>query len=71
MSVVFVHYNSIGAILKAVATETGEITVNSRVVAAAIRPAHVYQLDHVTFTLRHNQVTNQVLTERIDGGKPS
>lgn len=71
MSVVFVHYDSVGAILKPVVAGTGEFTVNSRVVAAAIRPAHVYQLDHVTFTLTHNQVTNQVLTERINAGKPS
>uniref|UniRef100_A0A672HIK2 Adhesion G protein-coupled receptor L4 n=1 Tax=Salarias fasciatus TaxID=181472 RepID=A0A672HIK2_SALFA len=35
--------------------ETGEITVNSQVMAAAVKPAGVYQLDHVTFTLRHNQ----------------
>lgn len=61
MSVVFVHYDSVGAILKPSShpgvAGTGEITVNSRVVAAAVRPADVYQLDHVTFTLRHNQVT--------------
>uniref|UniRef100_A0A674MV50 Adhesion G protein-coupled receptor L4 n=1 Tax=Takifugu rubripes TaxID=31033 RepID=A0A674MV50_TAKRU len=35
---------------------TGEITVNSRVVAAAVKPADSYQLDHVTFTLRHSEV---------------
>lgn len=66
MSVVFVHYDSIGDILKPSSDPgvtdylryagTGEITVNSRVVAAAVKPADVYQLDHVTFTLRHSKV---------------
>ncbi|CAG01189.1 unnamed protein product, partial [Tetraodon nigroviridis] len=59
VSVVFVHYDSVGAILEPSSSQgvagTGEITVNSRVVAAAVRPADIYQLDHVTFTLRHNQ----------------
>lgn len=62
---VFVHYHSLSDILKpssdpAVADYwyggTGEITVNSRVIAAAVKPADVYQLDHVTFTLRHKEV---------------
>ncbi|XP_051930503.1 adhesion G protein-coupled receptor L4 [Hippocampus zosterae] len=63
VSVVFVRYDSIGDILKPSIdpgvtdysryAETGEITVNSQVVAAAIKPADVYQLDHVSFTLRH------------------
>lgn len=63
---VFVRYDSIGDILKPSSDPgvtdysryagTGEITVNSRVIAAAVKPADVYQLDHVTFTLRHNKV---------------
>ena len=63
---VFLRYDSVGDILKPSGDPgvtdysryagTGEITVNSRVVAAAIKPADVYQLDHVTFTLRHNEV---------------
>ncbi|XP_032382303.1 adhesion G protein-coupled receptor L4 [Etheostoma spectabile] len=63
VSVVFVQYDSIGDILKPSSdpgvtdysryAETGEITVNSQVIAAAVKPADVYQLDHVTFTLRH------------------
>lgn len=61
MSVVFVRYDSVGAILEpsseAGVAGTGEITVASCVIAAAVRPAHVFQLDHVTFTLRHRQVT--------------
>lgn len=67
VSAVFVRYNSIADILKPSAdlgvadhsryTGTEEITVNSQVIAAAIKPADVYQLDHVTFTLRHNEVT--------------
>ena len=66
MSVVFVRYDSIGDILKPSSDPgvtdysryagTGEITVNSQVIAAAVKPADVYQLDHVTFTLRHNEV---------------
>ncbi|XP_029286233.1 adhesion G protein-coupled receptor L4 [Cottoperca gobio] len=65
VSAVFVRYDSIGDILKPSSdpgvtdysryAETGEITVNSQVVAAAVKPADVYQLDHVTFTLRHNK----------------
>lgn len=68
---VFVHYDSVGAILRPSSDPgvagTGEFTVNSRVVAAAVRPADVYQLDHVTFTLRHNQVT---ITQRADRADP-
>lgn len=65
VSVVFVRYDSISDILKPSIDPgvtdysryagTGEITVNSQVVAAAVKPADVYQLDHVTFTLRHSQ----------------
>ncbi|XP_072245495.1 adhesion G protein-coupled receptor L4 [Leuresthes tenuis] len=65
VSVVFVRYDSISDILKPSSdpgvtdysryAETGEITVNSQVIAAAVKPADVYQLDHVTFTLRHNE----------------
>ncbi|XP_034439362.1 adhesion G protein-coupled receptor L4 [Hippoglossus hippoglossus] len=65
VSVVFLRYDSVGDILKPSSDPgvtdysryagTGEITVNSPVVAAAIKPADVYQLDHVTFTLRHNE----------------
>ncbi|XP_068613860.1 adhesion G protein-coupled receptor L4-like [Brachionichthys hirsutus] len=64
VSVVFVRYNSICDILKpssdpgvtdSMNAGTGEITVNSNVIAAAVKPADVYQLDHVTFTLRHNE----------------
>ncbi|XP_008295159.1 adhesion G protein-coupled receptor L4 [Stegastes partitus] len=63
VSVVFVRYDSLGDILKPSGDPgvtdysryagTGEITVNSQVVAAAVKPADVYQLDHVTYTLRH------------------
>ncbi|XP_074524494.1 adhesion G protein-coupled receptor L4 [Halichoeres trimaculatus] len=65
VSVVFVKYDSLGDILKPSSDPgvtdysryagTGEITVNSQVVAAAVKPADVYQLDHVTFTLRHSE----------------
>ncbi|KAI3368252.1 hypothetical protein L3Q82_007972 [Scortum barcoo] len=73
VSVVFVRYDSIGDILKPSSDPgvtdysryagTGEITVNSQVIAAAVKPADVYQLDHVTFTLRHNE--QLVKTSRI------
>lgn len=63
---VFVRYDSISDILKPSSDPgvtdysryagTGEITVNSQVIAAAVKPADVYQLDHVTFTLRHSEV---------------
>lgn len=60
------RYDSLGDILKPSSDPgvtdysryagTGEITVNSQVIAAAVKPGDVYQLDHVTFTLRHNEV---------------
>lgn len=63
---VLVRYDSIGDVLQPGADPgvtdysryagTGEITVNSRVVAAAVAPADVYQLEHITFTLRHSEV---------------
>lgn len=66
VSVVFVRYDSISDILKPSSDPgvtdysryagTGEINVNSQVIAAAVKPADVYQLDHVTFTLRHKEV---------------
>uniref|UniRef100_A0A3B3CH10 Adhesion G protein-coupled receptor L4 n=1 Tax=Oryzias melastigma TaxID=30732 RepID=A0A3B3CH10_ORYME len=65
VSVVFVRYDSISDILKPSSDPgvtdysryagTGEINVNSQVIAAAVKPADVYQLDHVTFTLRHKE----------------
>uniref|UniRef100_A0A3B5L285 Adhesion G protein-coupled receptor L4 n=1 Tax=Xiphophorus couchianus TaxID=32473 RepID=A0A3B5L285_9TELE len=68
VSVVFVRYDSVSDILKPSSDPgvtdysryagTGEITVNSQVMAAAVKPADVYQLDHVTFTLRHNEPIN-------------
>ncbi|XP_077462675.1 adhesion G protein-coupled receptor L4 [Stigmatopora argus] len=63
VSVVFVRYDSMADILKSSIdpgdtdylryAEMAEITVNSQVVAAAVKPADVYQLDHVIFTLTH------------------
>uniref|UniRef100_A0A3Q1EKA4 Adhesion G protein-coupled receptor L4 n=1 Tax=Acanthochromis polyacanthus TaxID=80966 RepID=A0A3Q1EKA4_9TELE len=65
VSVVFVRYDSVSDILKPSGDPgvtdysryagTGEITVNSQVVAAAVRPAAVYQLERVTYTLRHSK----------------
>uniref|UniRef100_A0A3Q1AV21 Adhesion G protein-coupled receptor L4 n=1 Tax=Amphiprion ocellaris TaxID=80972 RepID=A0A3Q1AV21_AMPOC len=65
VSVVFVRYDSISDILKPSSDPgvtdysryagSGEITVNSQVVAAAVRPAAFYQLEQVTYTLRHNK----------------
>lgn len=63
VSIVFVRYDNIGDILKPSTDPhvtdysryagTGNTTVNSQVIAAAIKPADMYQLDHITFTLRH------------------
>lgn len=63
---VFVQYDSISDILKPSSDPgvtdysryagTGEITVNSQVIAVAVKPADVYQLDHVTFTMKHTKV---------------
>ncbi|XP_042078414.1 adhesion G protein-coupled receptor L4 isoform X2 [Haplochromis burtoni] len=76
VSVVFVRYDSISDILKPSSDPgvtdysryagTGEITVNSQVIAAAVKPADVYQLDHVTFTLRHSElVAHYTILTRI------
>lgn len=63
---VILHYDSVGLLLKPSSdpemidysryAEGGEISVNSPVIAAAITPAIAFSLDHVTFTLRHNEV---------------
>lgn len=63
---VFVRYDSVSDILKPSAdpgvtdysryAASGEITVNSQVIAAAIAPADVYQLERVVFVLRHWEV---------------
>ncbi|XP_062306844.1 adhesion G protein-coupled receptor L4 [Osmerus eperlanus] len=68
VSVVFVRYDSIGDIMKpntdpsvmdyAHYAGTGGITVNSQVIAVAIKPVDMYQLDRVTFTLRHTMPIN-------------
>ncbi|XP_059922971.1 adhesion G protein-coupled receptor L4 [Gadus macrocephalus] len=65
VSVVFVRYDSLGDILKPSSDPgvtdysryagSGEITVHSQVVAAAIKPADVYQLERITLTLWHNE----------------
>ncbi|MCJ8737816.1 hypothetical protein PDJAM_G00028430 [Pangasius djambal] len=65
VSVIFLHYDSIGPLMKPNSdpgvndysryAEAGEITVNSPVIAAAISPPNVFPLDHVTFTLKHNE----------------
>ncbi|KAK0131504.1 Adhesion G protein-coupled receptor L4 [Merluccius polli] len=65
VSLVFVQYDSLGDILKPSSDPgvtdysryagTGEITVNSQVIAVAIKPADDYQLERITFTLRHDE----------------
>lgn len=69
VSVVFVRYDSVGDILTPSSdpgvtdysryAATGEITVNSQVVAAAVAPADVYQLERVVFTLGHSEVRSR------------
>ncbi|KAI4904261.1 hypothetical protein NFI96_031792, partial [Prochilodus magdalenae] len=66
VSVIFLRYDSVGPLLKPTSdpgvtdysryAAAGEITVNSPVIAAAIHPPSVFPLDHVTFTLRHNEL---------------
>ncbi|MBN3308789.1 AGRL4 protein, partial [Amia calva] len=65
VSIVFLRYDSIGILLKpndisvetndSQADEAEDFTVNSQVMAAAIKtnPPQIYQLDRVTFTLKH------------------
>ncbi|KAJ7986720.1 hypothetical protein DPEC_G00342820 [Dallia pectoralis] len=64
LAIVFLRYDNVGDLLKPntdpdvtdhTSFETEEMTVNSQVIAAAIKPADTYQLDHVTFTLRHTE----------------
>lgn len=66
VSVVFVRYDSVSSLLKPSSdpgltdysryADAGEIIVNSHIIAAAVQPAEVYQLQHVTFTLRHKEL---------------
>ncbi|XP_029004659.1 adhesion G protein-coupled receptor L4 [Betta splendens] len=65
VSAVFLRYGGISDVLKpgrdpgvtdySRYAGTGDIAVVSQVVAAAVQPADAFQLDHVTFTLRHSQ----------------
>lgn len=73
VSVIFLHYNSIGPLMKPNSdpgvndysryAEAGEITVNSPVIAATISPLNILPLDHVTFTLKHNEVLSYIQYE--------
>lgn len=73
LSVIFLHYDSIGPLMKPNSdpgvndysryAEAGEITVNSPVIAAAISPPNIFPLDHVTFTLKHNEVLAYIQSE--------
>lgn len=38
-------------------SEAEDFTVNSQVVAVALKPANVYELDVVTFSLKHSEVS--------------
>lgn len=68
MSIVFLRYDSIGALLEppenhALAEDNNSLEfgdlVNSPIIAAAINsnPPTYYQLEKVTFTLRHLEVS--------------
>ncbi|XP_062869471.1 adhesion G protein-coupled receptor L4 [Trichomycterus rosablanca] len=73
VSMVILRYDSVGPLLKPSSdpgvtdysryAEGGEITVNSPVIAAAVTPATVFSLDHVTFTLRHNEPIDPEIDE--------
>ncbi|XP_007233219.3 adhesion G protein-coupled receptor L4 [Astyanax mexicanus] len=65
VSVIFLHYDSIGPLLKPTSdpgvtdysryAAAGEITVNSPVIAAAVTPPSAFPLERVTFTLKHSE----------------
>ncbi|XP_023700077.1 adhesion G protein-coupled receptor L4 [Paramormyrops kingsleyae] len=65
VSVVFLRYTSISNLLKNSKdklvqeykqhSEAEDFTVNSQVVAVALKPANVYELDVVTFSLKHSE----------------
>ncbi|XP_036378666.1 adhesion G protein-coupled receptor L4 [Megalops cyprinoides] len=65
LSIVFLWYSNIGALLQTNDAPTAtdykqfagadDFTVNSQVVAATISSPHVYQLDNIAFTLKHNE----------------
>ncbi|XP_027016012.2 adhesion G protein-coupled receptor L4 [Tachysurus fulvidraco] len=73
VSVIFLHYDSIGPLMKPTSdpgvndysryAEAGEIIVNSPVIAAAISPAKAFPLDQVTFTLKHNEPIDPEIDE--------
>ncbi|RXM28788.1 Adhesion G protein-coupled receptor L4 [Acipenser ruthenus] len=57
VAIVFLRYDSIGFLLKPndISEEMDDFTLNSQVIAGAINtiPPKIYQLDRVTFTLKH------------------
>ncbi|KAK1165391.1 adhesion G protein-coupled receptor L4-like [Acipenser oxyrinchus oxyrinchus] len=71
IAIVFLRYDSIGFLLKpndiseemddSLAKEPDDFTLNSQVIAGAINtiPPKIYQLDRVTFTLKHVWPVNQ------------
>ncbi|RXM30785.1 Adhesion G protein-coupled receptor L4 [Acipenser ruthenus] len=71
IAIVFLRYDSIGFLLKpnyiseemddSLAKEPDDFTLNSQVIAGAINtiPPKIYQLDQVTFTLKHVRPVNQ------------
>ncbi|KAK3533845.1 hypothetical protein QTP70_032960 [Hemibagrus guttatus] len=73
VSVIFLHYDSIGPLMKPNSdpgvidysryAEAGEIIVNSPVIAAAVSPSKAFPLDHVTFTLKHNEPIDPEIDE--------
>ncbi|KAJ8408485.1 hypothetical protein AAFF_G00258990 [Aldrovandia affinis] len=65
VSIVFLRYSSIGALLNpsdsageagsTQFTEADDFTVKSQVIAAAIDPPHIYELDQIEFILKHTE----------------
>ncbi|KAL4634924.1 adhesion G protein-coupled receptor L4 isoform X1 [Arapaima gigas] len=63
VSVVFLHYNGINNLLKynndrpimdsKQFAELKDFTVKSQVIAVALKPANIYEVEHITFSLKH------------------
>uniref|UniRef100_A0A8C9TNR1 Adhesion G protein-coupled receptor L4 n=1 Tax=Scleropages formosus TaxID=113540 RepID=A0A8C9TNR1_SCLFO len=63
VSIVFLHYNGISNLLKHSNDRpvmdyeqfAEDFTVASQVIAVALKPANIYKVEHITFSLKHSQ----------------
>uniref|UniRef100_A0A8C9VUW4 Adhesion G protein-coupled receptor L4 n=1 Tax=Scleropages formosus TaxID=113540 RepID=A0A8C9VUW4_SCLFO len=66
VSIVFLHYNGISNLLKHSNDRpvmdyeqfAEDFTVASQVIAVALKPANIYKVEHITFSLKHSQVSH-------------